>query len=230
MSKRKFYLTKLAYMGVFAALCAILNIFTFKVTEGFMITFSASAAFMAGAFLGPVSGLIVAGLGDIVGCIIRPLGAYMPTITLASSFLGLIPGLVFRYAKHKPNLAITLSFVLTLLICTIALNTTTLWWVYSRATGKTYWVYLIARLPVQGMVSIANLAICFMLYEPLKNKVFSKYLLMQESLAKTKSKNNSKDIAVAPTASGEILTQPCKEVLHSKEEVAINVDTKTANI
>ncbi|HHT47190.1 MAG TPA: folate family ECF transporter S component [Firmicutes bacterium] len=66
--------------------------------EGLRIGFGAVPVIFAGIFMGPVAGGLVGAVGDIVGFIVAPLGAYVPHFTLTAALRGIIPGLIILLA------------------------------------------------------------------------------------------------------------------------------------
>ncbi|MGN0771328.1 MAG: folate family ECF transporter S component [Christensenellales bacterium] len=185
MNKRVFRAQKIAYLAVFVALSTITNIYTWLPVQSFAISFASIPAFFAGAVCGPIGGFLTGAMGDILGQIISPKGAWLPTITLASGLMGLIPGLFFKIKNLNDYLKIFLSFLTCLLVCTAFINTLTLWYVYSysKGSGKTFWVYLWGRLPKQAAVSLINMVLTMAVYEPCKRLVFKKFLQPQTAVA-----------------------------------------------
>ncbi len=190
MTKENFYTRKIAYTAVFVALATIANVFTWLPVQSFAISFAYIPAFFAGYICGPIPGLLVGALGDLLGQLIAPKGAWLPTITLAAALMGLIPGLVGKIPKLNPYLKILISYLLCLLVCTMFINTLTLWYVYSYSKGKnkTFWVYLWARLPKQALVSLINMGLTMAIFEPCKRVIFKKYLADEQKLKQAKAK------------------------------------------
>ena len=157
------YSTKrIAYLSLITAISVIMNALTLTVPgSGVAIAFTYIPNFLAGYFFGPGAGFIVGVLGDILGCIIWPKGAWLPLLTLSAGLMGAIPGLV-RYIPLKHRWIILISYVLTYLVCSAGINTFTLWHAYA-ATKKTFWVYFVGKFPIAIINMIANLVINFML-------------------------------------------------------------------
>lgn len=68
-------------------------------TEIIRIGFGGYPIIFAGILFGPIAGGVVGAIGDIVGMIISPMGAYMPHFTLTAALTGIIPGLVMMNCK-----------------------------------------------------------------------------------------------------------------------------------
>ena len=160
---------KIALMGLFVGLITLANIFTIQIIPPyFVLSFVLTISFLAGLYLGPIEGFIVCILGDLTGCIIHPLGPFNFLVNLASGIMGLI----FGFNKNKTNIfKILLTFLIVTLICTSGLNTLGLWLMY--AVGKkTFFVYLLARLPWQLLNSAVNCTLSISVYEILKRRLY----------------------------------------------------------
>ena len=158
----KYTAKKIAYLALITAISVIMNTLTLTVPgSGIAISFTYIPNFLAGYFFGPGAGFIVGVIGDVLGCIIWPKGAWLPLLTLSAGLMGAIPGLL-RYLPLKTRWHILISYIATYLICSAGINTFTLWQAYA-ATKKTFWVYLIGKMPVSVANMIANLVINFML-------------------------------------------------------------------
>lgn len=169
MKKRTLLTTRdVAFAAVLVALGIVTNTFALD-TGTHSITFTYCICFIAGHFFGPLVGAIVGGVGDVVGCFAK---GYTPNplILVGSILVGLLPGiiqLISRKVKVKPDMYgpvwTVVSFVVTYIVVTVFWNTFALWFSYARAT-KTYWVYMLARLPLQTIVWAVNLGLTFVLY------------------------------------------------------------------
>ena len=174
IGKRSFYLKRLAYTGLFAALAVVANGFgiylpVFGVGASAQLTFSYIVCVMAGIFLGPVAGGIVGGAGDIIGWFIQPAGPFNVFITLGSILLGVIPGLIFKL-KIPPIAKIFISFALIFVCCTAGLNSFGIWFYYVR--GKGFFLFLAGRLATQSIVWAVNMALTAAMYYPVAKYIF----------------------------------------------------------
>lgn len=161
---KKFNAKYVAYLAVFAALSTIANIWSIPLSQNNFLSFVYIPCILAGLFLGMPAGFIVGLIGDVLGCLIAPKGAWLPLITLASSLIGTIPGfVVYIWKKFNPeclektlvrNAILWASLLGVLLICTSGLNTLATFLAYSK--GKTFWAYLGVRLPTQFIVFAVN--------------------------------------------------------------------------
>ena len=91
---------RITYMAVFIALSVVINTMRFG-----SVSFGGFPIIYSGLVLGPVNGLIVGAVSDVLGFIIRPSsGGYNVVFTLTSALTGLIPIMVVQLFKVKyPN-------------------------------------------------------------------------------------------------------------------------------
>ena len=159
---------KVAYIAVMTALCVVCNMFfEFKFADTqFSLTIFFSA--LTGMLIGPIFGFVACFLGDLVGFLYNSGGfMYLPWIGLSMGIIALISGLVMNLITLKNKFAtyfkILIIAVSTFLICTVAINTTAFWLLYSKVP---YFAYLTTRLFVQGQIwnSIFNYILLFVLY------------------------------------------------------------------
>lgn len=164
---------KIAYVAVMTAFCVVTNMFfEFKFADvQFSLTIVVSA--LAGIVLGGAFGFVACFLGDLVGFLYNSGGfAYMPWIGLSMGLVALLSGILVGGVelRIKGGLYIKLALlsVVTFLLCTVAINTTAFWLLYSKVS---YGTYLIARLFVQGQIwnSLFNYALLFVFVPILKN-------------------------------------------------------------
>ena len=155
---------KIAYIAVLTALIAAANMFfEFKFAD-VQFSFTLAISALVGLLLGPVLGFASCFLGDLVGFLYNSGGfAYMPWIGLSMGFVALISGIVVGFESRKSwFLYVKLGFVsvATFLLCTVAMNTTAFWLLYSKVD---YWTYLTTRLFIQGQIwnSLVNYALLF---------------------------------------------------------------------
>ncbi len=159
---------KIAYIAVMTAFCVVSNIFfEFKLADTqFSLTLAISA--LSGILIGAIFGFIASFLGDLVGFLCNSAGfAYMPWIGLTMGLTALIAGLTTTFIKGNGKawlLYVKLGIISlsTFLLCTVAINTTAFWLLYSKVD---YWTYLISRLFIQGQIwnSLFNYLLLFII-------------------------------------------------------------------
>ncbi len=157
---------KIAYIAVMTALCVVANMFfEFKLADTqFSLTIVISA--LTGILIGPLFGFVACFLGDLVGFLYHSAGfAYMPWIGISMGLTALIAGFVVNGIKGNGKswflyIKLAIVCVSTFLLCTVAVNTTAFWLLYSKVD---YGTYLISRLFVQGQIwnSLVNFLLLF---------------------------------------------------------------------
>lgn len=100
VARRQSSTRKITYMAVFIALSVVINTMRFG-----SVSFGGFPIIYSGLVLGPVNGLIVGAVSDVLGFIIRPSsGGYNVVFTLTSALTGLIPIMIVNLFKVKyPN-------------------------------------------------------------------------------------------------------------------------------
>jgi len=159
---------RVSYVAVLTALSAVFNIFTiFIIPNRFAISLVAVPCFIAGYLFGAKEGFIVGFLGDLIGCIIMPNGAYLPIIGLASGLWGFIPGFIFDRFGGDDRVKTVISFIICFVVCSAFLNTLGNWLyvVTDRNSTTTFFAYLGVRVWFQIIVTVINASLCLSLTE-----------------------------------------------------------------
>ena len=157
---------KVAVIGVMTAVMVVANMFfEFKLAET-QFSFTLVLSALTGVILGPLFGFVACFLGDLVGFFYHSAGfAYLPWIGISLGLTAVIAGLVINGLPEGGKgflfVKIGLVCILTFSICTVAINTTAFWILYSKVD---YGTYLISRLFVQGQIwnSLFNYALLFL--------------------------------------------------------------------
>ena len=76
-----------------------INIAAFGSPTFIRITVSTIVLIIAGVVMGPIYGMLVGVVSDIVAALIFPIGAFFPGYTLTYAMAAFIPGFVFYLAK-----------------------------------------------------------------------------------------------------------------------------------
>lgn len=196
---------KLTSVAMLTALAVLANMFTIPLTPNFsrVISFTIVVSFIAGIYLGPVSGLTVGFLGDLIAHFINPMGGmgYNWFIGLSCALTGLIAGLVFKLKLHR-LIKLVIALVLSFVICTTLLNNFGLWLqiivgVKPSPSGliqfftmdktdirKTFWAFTAARTPV----ALLNVAINGVILA-----VITQSKILDKLIAKLSQKGNPTD-------------------------------------
>ena len=115
----------IAIIAVLMAVQAVLGLLEIH-TATIKISLSFIPVVIAARFYGGIGGALVAGFGDIIGCIIHPVGAWIPPITITYAISGFIYGLFLK--KGTEIWRVLVSVGITQLI--ISLFVTTIWIAY----------------------------------------------------------------------------------------------------
>ena len=146
---------KIAYVSLVTALVVVANMFfEFKFMD-VQFSFTIAVSALSGVVLGPFLAFIACFLGDLVGFLYNSGGfAYMPWIGLSMALTAAFAGVAYNaFESQKTSVNVLKGAVvcaLSLFICTIGINTTAFWLLYSPTTP--YGVYLVARLFGKGQI------------------------------------------------------------------------------
>ena len=164
---------RVAYIAVVTALVFVCNMFfEFKLAET-QFSFTIVVSSLAGILIGPLFGFVACFLGDLVGFLYHSAGfAYLPWIGISMGVTAMLSGFIIGGIDVKKGwfLYVKLALVsfLTFALCTVAINTTAFWILYSKVD---YWTYFISRIFVQGQIwnTLFNAALLFVLVPALKS-------------------------------------------------------------
>ena len=172
---------KIAYMGVMTALCIVANFAEIKfATTQFSLTMFMTI--LTGMIIGPLPGAAVAFLADGIGYVASGMRfPYYWWVALSLAVMAIIGGLIIRLPfRFRGSIYVKISIicVLTLLICSLAINSTGMFYlgfkiyvdknVLAKANelfgGKlTFWIYVLIRFFILGQIwnSVVNYALLF---------------------------------------------------------------------
>ena len=157
---------RVAYVGVVTAFTVVANaLFEFKLAD---VQFSLTILFSAlsGLILGAVPGFLACFLGDLLGFILHPFGAYSPWVGISTGLIAVIAyyAVTFLPLRFRGGLQVRLLIVslLVFIVCTVGINTTFFYLVYAKDVA--YGTYLITRLFVQGQIwnTLVNTVLLFL--------------------------------------------------------------------
>ncbi len=102
-----FSVRNLVMMAALTAMSIILSRYLgIQVSENLRISFESVPIILAGMWLGPISGMVVAFLADIIGTVLSGYGAWFAPITVGPMLVGLISGLSTRYVFRSDLTAV----------------------------------------------------------------------------------------------------------------------------
>ncbi len=122
---------KIVLMAILIAMQVVLSRFLSINLQFLKIGFSFIPLMFAAYLFGPVGGVTVAAVSDIIGAIAFPSGQYFIGFTVSAALTGLIYGLTF--GKKCTTLKIALGVVANEVICGLLLNTLWLSIMYTSA-------------------------------------------------------------------------------------------------
>lgn len=135
MSKSK----KIVLSGLLLAILIVFSRFVSIKTPILVISFSYIPIMLSAILLGPKYSTAIAGLGDLIGALLFPFGAYFVGFTITSALSGLVYGLLLyskdgKYFKGK-NLIIRLiiSSIIVLGIIDLPIYSLMIHFLYSKA-------------------------------------------------------------------------------------------------
>ena len=101
--KKTFSTQNLVMMAALIAMQIILARFlSIQVSDTLRISFESIPVFLAGMWLGPVPGAVVAVLADLLGTIISGYGVWFPPLVLGPMMVGILSGVSTKYIFRSP--------------------------------------------------------------------------------------------------------------------------------
>lgn len=135
----KMSVKSISIIGILVAMEIILVRFSIH-TWNLKIGFSFVPVVVAAIFYGPVTAGLVGAIGDIMGSILFPVGAYFPGFTLTAFVTGMIFGFFLRKSQSVLNVVLA---VLCVQIFVSQFMTT--YWI-SFLYGSPYWALFATRI------------------------------------------------------------------------------------
>ncbi len=152
-------LETLVCLALLTALQVVLSRFLSIQLWNIKIGFSFVPVMLAANLYGPVGGALVYGVGDLIGALLFPSGAYFPGFTLTAVICGVIWG-IFLKGRVTAFKAV-LSVLLVQVGCSFLLNS---FWI-SYIAGVPYTSQLAVRWPLNLGNAAVHLAFIFLFLE-----------------------------------------------------------------
>ncbi len=166
----------LAYMGILIAMYTLLaHIVPVVKIDTLQISFGFVPLGFGSMLLGPIIGGIVGAIGDIIGMILAPKGAYFPGFTLNVFLSGLIYG-IFLYKKPKTVLRISLAVFCVNVFVNIGINT---YWL-TIILGKGYMAMLPGRVIKNVLMMPVQISVLYLMWKYAGCHI-EKYIMKQPS-------------------------------------------------
>lgn len=200
--RKKIDVRMLVLCGLMVALHIILSRFLSVNAWNIKIGFSFVAIFVAAYVYGPVAGALVGGLGDFLGAILFPIGAYFPGFTLNCALTGVIFGLLLHKTQSKKRIGIAVG----LDILGLSLWVTPLW--ISIVYGSPYWPLILSRIPQILIMTILE-AVCIFYLIKILERIHAKQMMKENQL--TELQENRKNIRREKIAYRNSLSQEERE-------------------
>ncbi len=151
-TKKLFAPRRLTAMAIFIALQIVLARFAgFYIFEGLRVSLEAIPIILASIWIGPVAGLLVGFLSDLVGTLIGGVGVYFPPIAITPILMGVLPGLIYRYI-YKENMNLVKCVVMVFaaeIIASLLYGSLALTWYFALFVPNkqmTYQIMFMSRL------------------------------------------------------------------------------------
>ena len=136
----------LTLLAMLTALDAVLGLFTIPIGDYIRIGFGYLPIAVAGYYFGPIPGMMMGAVADVLQYLIKPSGAYFPGYTLSAMMVGFIFG-VFLYRQKPTFRRIFFSRLLSSLLFNFGLN--------------SLWIYLTIGTPLPVLLTGRGLkALC----------------------------------------------------------------------
>ena len=130
--KKQIDIKRLVTLGLLLAAEVILSRFLSIATPIVKIGFAFVPVVVTAILYGPVWSAVVAGAGDFIGAILFPIGPFFPGYTISAAISGAMFGIIL-YNILRSFMASSLS----LLICSLILDTLWIWMTSSTATAAS---------------------------------------------------------------------------------------------
>lgn len=130
MNKKPSVTTRtLTVLGMLTAVTALLSIVgTFRIGNIIKIPTKFVSVFVTGALFGSLWGAAVAAIGDMLNCLLAPVGPWIPLLTLLEALSGAVYGILFyKHGEGKGSyawrtaLCVAIQFLIDIILTTLVL-------------------------------------------------------------------------------------------------------------
>ena len=170
MSKKltnKNILFKIILASILVAMNIILERFLAYSVWNNTVSFGFVTVAFAACYLGVPYSMAVAGLGDLIGALIKPFGPYFVGYTITNLIAGLILGLFLRNGANY--LKIGGGVITYKIICSLILNT--IWTsILYRGGIDAFWAVFVTRVPFAAVMTVVEIVVISLLFHS-KSKV-----------------------------------------------------------
>ena len=154
---KKMSVRTLCECSLLVALYVVLNRFVSFQAMGMKFGVSFIPMAMCGMLFGPWVAALCYAVGDVIGSLLFPMGAYFPGFTLSCALMGLVYGWLF-HEREKLNLwkHILPAALLCCGVLGLGLNS---FWMSLLYASKGFTAWMLVRLPQEAGLFILHLAL-----------------------------------------------------------------------
>ncbi len=151
-------------LGLLASITALLSIFcTFRIGTVVKIPLKFISVFVTAALYGPIWGGVCAALGDILNCLLAPVGPFVPQVTALEFVSGFLFGLFFlKSATRNNHIIMSIFCALSQLFLDLIVNTAV--FTFSLGWFPSFWAAFWIRIPASLIKFLLNLAVLISFY------------------------------------------------------------------
>lgn len=151
-------------LGLLASITALLSIFcTFRIGTVVKIPLKFISVFVTAALYGPLWGGICAALGDILNCLLAPVGPFVPQVTALEFASGFLFGLFFlKNTTKNKHIVMSIFCVLAQLFLDLIINTAV--FTFSLGWFPSFWTAFCIRIPASLIKFLLNVAVLISFY------------------------------------------------------------------
>ena len=151
---KKFNLKLLIVVSLMVALNVVLSRFLSISAWNIKIGFTFTTIFFVAYLYGIIPAMAVGALGDLIGALLFPIGAYFPGFTLTAALTGLVYGLFLKGNTKTINVAVAVA--INELVLSLLLNT---YWIHVLydADFKAYFLSRIIQCIVMSATEIITM-------------------------------------------------------------------------
>lgn len=152
---------KVILASILIALNIILERFLAYSVWNNTVSFGFITVAFAACYLGVPYAMAVAGLGDLIGAVIKPFGPYFVGFTITNLVVGLILGLFLK--KNANVIKIGSAVIISKITCSLILNTI---WVSILYRGgiDAFWTVFVTRVPFNSVMAIIEILVITLLF------------------------------------------------------------------
>ncbi len=153
--------------AVFTALYVVLDFLQIPITPQSRISLTFLPIALCGWLFGPVPAMLTGVLGDTLGFLIHPTGAYFPGFGITAMFSGLAFGM-FLYEAGQKGIWIRLTLAKTFVTIFLNIILNTFW--LSILYQKAYFVYMLSRIAKNVVTLPIEIALLFVVFSVISRR------------------------------------------------------------